>query len=224
MSVLARRSIAFVISLCLAFAGTLLFGMSASSAVSNGDQSVVKVSKKKTNKTKKAKAKARAKAKAKAAKAKAKKNQPRNSDPGWTWEPNVNPRHETVNPGTGSDNPTWVDQLTEEQKICLATKAAEILTQNLLQQPNLLTLMTYLPELDNAASECGVTPPTEGEVNQMQSNVFFWYLSLSAEQKSCLSDEWQVAMDEGVQPGDDILARVTTSFDNCGVTPPFGLG
>ena len=211
-----RRPVSLLITLVLAFAGIALIGPAATAASGAGaSHQVAKVAKKKAKKKARKKTKARSGNKAR---------HPRGNDGGSTRQPEVAPRHETVNPRTGSDNPTWADQLSDEEKVCLATKAAEILTQNPLEQANMLTLMSYLPELESAVAECGVTPPSETEMQQMRVNVFFWYLALSAEQKTCLMDEWQEALDAGVQPDDDVLAMLTNSLSTCGVTAPFGLG
>lgn len=223
MSASVRRLVSFFISLCLAAAGTLLtWPAFATSASGVSAQQVVQISQKKPKKPRKA---ARAQVeKGKKAK-KGKKVTPRQtSDQGSSWEPNVRPRQETVDPGSAPTNPNWVDQLSDQDRQCLASRMAEVLSQTQLDKLNMFTALSYLPQFENAVSECGIELPSESEMSQLQANIFFWYLTLSADQKSCLTSEWDSVVAEGVDPAADVLGMLVSSLTTCGVAAPFGLG
>lgn len=220
MRVSIRALIATLISLLLALGGIALIGGAANAKTTPGASSVSPVAKQLKKKPKRKKS---AKKKAKKAKGGLISIRPRVDDDGF-WQPHVNPRLDQVSPGTSSGTPNWVDQLTDEQKQCLSTKAAEVLAAAPLAQLNMFTVLNYLPQFEQAATECNIDLPTDGEMGQLQTNVFFWYLALPTEQKTCLSTEWQAVVDAGVQPTDNIWAMVQASLNTCGVTPPFGLG
>lgn len=219
---LIRSSVATLVSLLLAFGGIALVSGVATAQAAPGASAAGPLAKHvKKPKVKKAK-KAKRSAKVKKSKRWQEPTTP-GADDGF-WQPHVNPRSDQVTPGPGSGNPSWVEQLTDEQRQCLSTKAAEVLASAPLAQFNMFTVLNYLPQFEQAATECNIDLPTEGEMGQMQSNVFFWYLALPTEQKTCLSTEWQAVVDAGVQPTDNIWAMVQASLTTCGVTPPFGLG
>lgn len=220
---MAKTSVATLLTVLLAIGGIAFMGASAQAASSatGASKQVHKVKKPKPKKAKKAKHAKKAK--------KAKKNKkgiasasPRYDD--GFWQPHVSPRRDEVTPGSGSDNPGWVEQLTPEQMQCLVTEATEVLAGADLGQFNMFTLLNYLPQFETALTDCNIDLPSEGEMGQMQSNIFFWYLGLTTVQKTCLSNEWQAIVDAGVEPTDDLWAMATDSLNTCGVTAPFGLG
>lgn len=222
MSASVRCLVAFFISLCLATAGTLLSWPAFATSTSGiNAQQVVQISQKKPKKPKKAVKVKKAVKKAK----KGKKVAPRQTaDQGSSWEPNIRPRQETVDPGAAPSNPTWADQLSDEDRQCLATRMAEVLSQTQLDKLNIFTALSYLPQFETAVNECGIELPSEAEMNQMQANIFFWYLTLNADQKSCLTSEWDAVVAEGVDPTADVLGMMISSLTTCGVAAPFGLG
>ncbi|MEZ5162061.1 MAG: hypothetical protein R2709_15690 [Marmoricola sp.] len=136
----------------------------------------------------------------------------------------MSPRRDEVTPGSGSDNPGWVEQLTPSRCSAWSLRPQRSWRAPILAQFNMFTLLNYLPQFETALTDCNIELPSEGEMGQMQSNIFFWYLGLTTVQKTCLSNEWQAIVDAGVEPTDDLWAMATDSLNTCGVTAPFGLG